>query len=380
MLPVRVPFEKSEYDASCVQYEEATDRKLRNTDTIILGGYGVQMKVQHKALVMCYDRVNSEEKTVTLYRGTNKVRQVIICSDGGYITIDAIKWCVDENITIYLLDWRGSLVQVLAPKQPSHPKLVYQQYTASQCDLCIDIARELISRKATSQIAVLKNVPDHPIIKGRVLLWGGRRAVLRIEVEYGDLIWKQFEDGIEKLARLKDIEAIRLLEAQLAFSYWSVLVGIPINWKVSDWKKVPPHWHQVTERISNISSYHNAQRATNPFHSALNFAYALLEGQVLRSIIAAGLEPTCGYLHTCQEGCVNILAYDLMEPFRAVVDAKVLAFFEKTTFKKGDFIQTFSGEVRLNEELRRYILASCRVQNTDIDELVHWLKATLEKT
>lgn len=224
------------------------------------------------------------------------------------------------------------------------------------------------------QIEVLKSIPDHTIIKGSVLLRGGRRSTIG-GVGYGDLLWKQFEHGIEKLAHLKDIESILLLEAQLAFSYWSALVGIPIKWKASDRKKVPPHWHQITERTSNISSYHDAKQATNPFHSALNYAYALLEGQALRSIIVAGLDPTIGFLHTSQE--CNALAFDLMEPFRPQVDAKLLTFFLSTTFHRGDFYQLLTGEVRLNEQLRRYLLASCRVPQVEIDACAAWLCTAL---
>ena len=66
-----------------------------------------------------------------------------------------------------------------------------------------------------------------------------------------------------------------------------------------------------------------------------------------------------------------------MEPFRPKVDAKVLTFFRKTTFHRGDFYQLLSGECRLNEQLRRYILASCRVPQAEIDLLVCWLQNTL---
>ncbi len=88
----------------------------------------------------------------------------------------------------------------------------------------------------------------------------------------------------------------------------------------------------------------------------------------------SGLDPTCGYLH--QTGH-NALVLDLMEPFRAIVDAKVLTFFRNTTFHRGDFYQVLSGECRLNEQLRRYILASCRVSQVEIDACVAWLRKVL---
>src|SRR6266571_5134775 len=79
-LPDFTPFEieQTSYDASCVQYEEATDRKLKvKGDTIILGGYGACIKVEHKALVLSYGRMSEEDRTLRLFKGTNKVRQVI---------------------------------------------------------------------------------------------------------------------------------------------------------------------------------------------------------------------------------------------------------------------------------------------------------------
>ncbi len=69
--------------------------------------------------------------------------------------------------------------------------------------------------------------------------------------------------------------------------------------------------------------------------------------------------------------------YDLVEPFRPKVDAKVFSFFQRTTFHRGDFYQLLSGECRLNEQLRRYILATCRIEQTEIDACVQHLTILL---
>ena len=83
-------------------------------------------------------------------------------------------------------------------------------------------------------------------------------------------------------------------------------------------------------------------------------------------------------LHTYQEdGNKQSLVYDLVEPFRAVVDDMTLQLFQRT-LTRGDVYQTLSGEVRLNEELRRYILASCRVESLRIDKVCKWVKDTLD--
>jgi CRISP-associated protein Cas1 len=360
-MPVRVPFDQSEYDASCKKYEEATEHVPRSRDTIILGGYGASMKVEHRALVLRYDRSHTEEEKIQkLYKGVHKIHQIIVCSDGGWVSFEAIKWCCDENITVYLLDWRGSLLQVLTAKHPSSAKLIWQQYQATQNELGLSICVELVRRKIQAQLETLTCYPHLPKQPS---------AVEIIERETADL------------PTASTITRVRAIEAVTSRAYFSVLVGLPLRWQKSVARTLPPHWLEITNRISPLAKDHGAWHAVNPFHTALNFAYALLQGQILRAIYAVGLEPTCGYLHPFQEDrVINSLVCDLQEPFRPVVDAKMLAFFQKTTFKQGDFFQVFSGEVRLNEELRRYVLATCRVPQSEIDALVEWLKATLAAT
>jgi len=373
----RIPFDKSAYDESCTWYERATDIKLFNSDTVIIGGYGFSMKVEHLALVLKSERATTEEKTVKLYCGAHRIKQVVVLSDGGYITIDAIQWCCDQDITVILLDWKGSLIQVLAPKHQSSAKLICQQYRASQSDECVGIACELIRLKIRSQVEALKTFPERksidtvPVVRDKkVLFENGQGRLLRSS------ICQFLSDSLVELPSMKTIGAIQMYESNLAKAYWDAFMDVPIKWDKKSAKTIPPHWLSITGRRSMLSE--NGQHAINPFHAALNFAYALLEGQVLRTIIAAGLEPACGFLHASTE-YRRSLAYDLMEPHRAMVDAKVFSFFRKTTFQKGDFYQVLSGECRVNEELRRYILATCRISQEAIDSTVQWLKETIQK-
>src|SRR5260370_10425080 len=82
-----------------------------------------------------------------------------MCSHGGYISFDAIRWCIDENITILILDWRGSLIQVLTPKHPGNAKLIWQQYQATKNDVGLGVSIELVRRKVQAQLNTLKTLP-----------------------------------------------------------------------------------------------------------------------------------------------------------------------------------------------------------------------------
>jgi len=200
-LPDFTPFEieQTSYDVSSVQYEEATDRKLKvKGDTVILGGYGASIRIEHKALVLSYGRMSEEDKTLRLFKGTNKVRQIILVSDGGYVSIEAIKFCIQENIHVLMLDWRGSLIQVLTPKHPSNAKLICKQYLASQGDLGLSISVELIRQKTLSQIATLEKYPHLP------------KQAYAIDA---------LEHGLQELHTVSSLEKLRTVEGTMASAY-----------------------------------------------------------------------------------------------------------------------------------------------------------------
>ncbi len=308
------------------------------------------MCVQDGSLSIGYLRTTNI-KVLLLNRGVHKVRNLIVCTHGGFVTLDAIEWLVQQGITLYLLDWRGNFLQTFSPRQSRNTRLAYLQWKAYETDLALNIARELVYYKASQQVQVLTELTGQPCM--------------------------DLETVGDELSRVKDVETLRMAEARYAAGYWQLVADIPIKWRVGDLKHIPEHWYTISTRVSDISKYNNASQATNPFHAVLNFAYALLKGQILESINIAGLAPEVGYLHTAEDGA-NSLVYDLEECFRPAVDTMILDIFKKTTFHRGDFIQWFTGETRLNDELKRFILASCRIDNRAIDIQVRWLKGLLE--
>ncbi len=87
----------------------------------------------------------------------------------------------------------------------------------------------------------------------------------------------------------------------------------------------------------------------------LNYAYAVLESQVRMQIVAAGYDPTVGYLHTSTPER-QALVLDLMAPQRPIVDWKVLQFAQAHTFHPADFTIRSDGVCRLNPEMAKHIV------------------------
>lgn len=77
--------------------------------------------------------------------------------------------------------------------------------------------------------------------------------------------------------------------------------------------------------------------AGDPLNAALNYAYALLLGDVLRAVLTAGLDPHAGFLHSSNRN-KPALALDLCEEFRApVADSTVVGAFNNGELSTSDF-------------------------------------------
>jgi CRISPR-associated protein Cas1 len=360
------------YVEVAIEYEKSADRLASESGTIILAGSEVRVNVRNRALNLHQGRthVPQEETDYTLWAGTHNIKRLIILSGDGYITFDAIEWCRMQNIDILMLDGDGNVV-LSSTGVGCDVHLRRRQYEAPYTGMAGYIARELVRLKTLAQIKVLKTLPSHELTPGKVFIANGRRVEMQKggKMIYGEYIWEAHERLIEELSRLRDVDAIRLLEAQLANKYWGYFLGIPIHWKPRDEKIVPPHWQSITERGFSLSGGGSPKKALSPFHAVLNYAYAMLQSQVLSAINTSGLDPACGCLHMDRLGR-DSLVFDLMEPHRSQVDRLVLDLLEKTIFTRGMLVPQESGEVRLSKQFARYVAASCLLSLNSIAETV----------
>lgn len=111
-------------------------------------------------------------------------------------------------------------------------------------------------------------------------------------------------------------------------------------------------------RARGITFDHRVRRpARDPVNCALNYVYGLLLGEVIRSIVAAGLDPHAGFLHSSNRN-KPALALDLMEEFRApVADAVVVAAFNNGELAAHDFSSVLQ-TTRLRDSGRRALIAA----------------------
>ncbi len=71
--------------------------------------------------------------------------------------------------------------------------------------------------------------------------------------------------------------------------------------------------------------------------------------------VAEGYDPTIGVMHEGDGSAAFV--FDLMEPFRPVVDRAVVEFLKGNVFDPADFVIQADGVCRLNPEMARRIAA-----------------------
>ena len=97
--------------------------------------------------------------------------------------------------------------------------------------------------------------------------------------------------------------------------------------------------------------------ARDPVNAALNFCYGLLVGDILRAVVACGLDPHAGFLHSSERN-KPALVLDLCEEFRApVADSVVLGALNNGELKVSSFSDVL-GVVNLREAGRRALISA----------------------
>jgi len=89
--------------------------------------------------------------------------------------------------------------------------------------------------------------------------------------------------------------------------------------------------------------------ASDPANALLNYGYAILESECRKAVNSVGLEPTVGFLHEARQTKYP-LVYDLMEPYRFLVDTTIVECLDSQKFTKKDFYRTDNYVLRLRPE------------------------------
>jgi CRISP-associated protein Cas1 len=104
----------------------------------------------------------------------------------------------------------------------------------------------------------------------------------------------------------------------------------------------------------------------DPGNALLSFVYALLLSDCTAGLVASGLDPNVGFLHTDRPGRPS-LALDLMEEFRPMLaDRLVLTLVNRRQIVDSDFKVREGGAVEMTEKARKLVVGAWQERKQEI--------------
>lgn len=167
--------------------------------------------------------------------------------------------------------------------------------------------------------------------------------------------------GLVELAKLADRQlsttALLGLEGGAAARYFASMSGV-----------LKPSWAGLSQR--------RGRPAPDPVNAGLNLVYGLLVSDLLRAVVACGLDPARGVLHTATSN-KPALALDLMEEFRApVADSALIWAINNGEVRERDFRQDLDA-VRLTQRGRTALIGAYeRRATTEFQHPVYGYRVT----
>lgn len=320
-------------------------KRINARPPLILSGHGVKLRIDRGTLFIQngFTHYPQKRETWRFFPGEWRLpsRIVLLDVDGG-LSFDALAWLSTRGVPLIHINWKGEVINVTGPQAAAlEPKLARAQSAASLNGDKARIAQWLIGSKIAGCIASLREVHD--------------------PCEAIDLAAAKLESCLGELKPHLGIEQIKGLEGKAAAAYFATWRDLPVKWSGIGRHPIPDDWRWVGGRSSRMGSVSRPNKnATHPVQAMFNYAYAILETQVRSHILAAGLDPTIGILHSHYQDKLP-LVYDLMEPLRPLVDRQVLAFVAANVFAPADFTMLENGQVRLNPQLARHVVSKIDV-------------------
>lgn len=251
------------------------------------------------------------------------LKQIIILGKGA-ITFDAIALLAENDVDLIAIDWKGNIKYRLASKDHNNVQIRKQQYQSLNDSRSGYLAKKFIESKIKNQKATL-----------------GSLSRARGGVEY----LEQQKNKLNNLAKaLNDIknrpsDKIRSeifgIEGMASQEYWS-------------------GFRYVVNDDFNFSN-RSGRGARDTVNSMLNYSYAILASEVLKSLHMSGLDPYAGFLHADLYGRTS-LVFDVMEEFRQqIVDRSVLKLINLGQINNDDF-EIKDGFVYIGEDTRKLLV------------------------
>lgn len=249
--------------------------------------------------------------------------RVLILGRGVGISSDVIRECAERGVPIsFVSGSRGAYAQIVAPGLAATVRTRREQILAFNDARGAELARAFACAKLQNQANLLKYLAKNRRLEAPDLYEDTREAAFVIE------------DQRRRIAEVAGAtaDAVRdrllVLEAAAGKRYWEAVRALVRRDYAWEGRR-----HEGAQDLVNC---------------LLNYAYAVLYGEIERAILLAGLDAYAGFIHTDRPGKPS-LVLDLIEEFRQmVVDRTVLGLLNR-----GSAMSCVDG--RLDDPTRRLV-------------------------
>lgn len=251
----------------------------------------------------------------------------IMITTAAYITTDAVKLAMDNNIDIIFLDDFGDPYgRVWHSKLGSTTYIRRRQLEIAETGDGLELALKWIHKKIDNQIDLLSRL----------------RASRTKKFSEITVYVKKLENSKNSLTKIgcKNIDeargSIMGIEGSGGRIYFEVVSSLM------------PEKYKFDGRSRNPSK--------DEFNALLNYAYGVLYSKVEKACIIAGLDPYVGIIHTDHYNKKS-LVFDLIENYRIWADETVINLFAGRKVKKIHFDEIKNG-VTLNKEGKALLISA----------------------
>jgi CRISPR-associated endonuclease Cas1 len=277
-----------------------------------------QTALQIRKGALCVRYRDGVERTFP--RGRHRVGSIILASPGVNVTIEAMRFAIDEGITILVMHRAGEALAILTDAPT---------VDATAHALELRRAQFAVAPKQRLEVA---------------------RAILAMKVEACGLSESETQDALQNVTKARDHNELLIAEAQTARVYWKRYVGFKP--RLTD--RCPAAWSVFRGRLEKRGKQLVPRWARTACNAALNYGYAVTLGNCTRALVALGLDPSFGFLHYADAPGRLSLSYDAIELLRPRVDACVFRFLKSRWFDRKEFLETGS-QVLLAQKTAREV-------------------------
>lgn len=268
----------------------------------LLKGYGISIKQKDHQIQLTdgADPFTGERESESYFISEFPYEKIVLCGD-GYISTKAIQLLLTHNVSLVQVDTFGNLIasmSVPAQSQIMTKWRMGQYQTFSDPYKSQELRKYFLGLKVQSQIRLLE-----------YLVSDNKKSVKPTSTLVPSITKiKKYYSLIKDAKTPNDINVI---EASTSKIYQNQFASL-----------IPERFEYKTRHSGKYSIDATKENATNVINALLNYGYSVLASDVAKYVNAFGLDPYYGFNH--KMGYYMSLVYDIIEPFRVVVESTVL--------------------------------------------------------